>query len=118
MFLHAKLAWDPEELFLIRLARTCSAYPRLGLIRSKAWMAGTRPAKTKLKRRFRSPRRREIFPGQPCVLSGKASEARMSAKLPLSHLIVSGRNQGADNGREAFSKSVEQPSGEAASTTK
>src|ERR1700730_16707638 len=32
------------------LARTCSAYPRLCFSRPKAWMAGARPAKTKLGR--------------------------------------------------------------------
>src|SRR5882757_4780528 len=49
-----------------RLARTCSAYPRLCFSRPKAWMAGTRPAKTKLGAQCSSLRRCEIFPGQPC----------------------------------------------------
>src|SRR6266446_9984709 len=55
------------------LARTCSAYPRLRLSRSKAWMAGTRPAKTKLGTRGPSLYRLEIFPGQPCDSCGQAA---------------------------------------------
>src|SRR6266481_8012526 len=59
-----------------RLARTCSAYPRLCFSSPKAWMPtdrvrglkahGTRPAKTKLGAQCSSLRRCEIFPGQPC----------------------------------------------------
>jgi hypothetical protein len=38
MFLHAELVWDSQQTIFSRLARTCSAYPRLCFARSKAWM--------------------------------------------------------------------------------
>src|SRR6267378_414891 len=58
MFLHAELVWDSQQTIFSRLARTCSAYPRLCFARSKAWMPtdrvrglkahGTRPAKDEI----------------------------------------------------------------------
>src|SRR5260370_35323989 len=70
MFLHADLVQGSQKTIFSRLARTCSAYPRLSFSCSKAWMAGTRPAKTKLGARCSSLRRCEIFPGQPFALLG------------------------------------------------
>src|SRR6266481_8263032 len=35
-FLHAELVWDSQQTIFSRLARTCSAYPRLCFARSKA----------------------------------------------------------------------------------